>query len=142
MPGKVGRPSRYAFHPGPCLARLLLGQAEVEHLDVELVAHHHIVWLEVAVDDAPLVRRDHRARDPDAELQRVAEPRHTVAEHATQRQFVYSHQWRVGDLVMWDNRATMHRARRYEDEKYPRDLRRTTLTDGVPTVEQRPAAAA
>jgi alpha-ketoglutarate-dependent 2,4-dichlorophenoxyacetate dioxygenase len=64
-----------------------------------------------------------------------------LTEHATQRQFVYSHQWRVGDLVMWDNRTTMHRARRYEDEKYPRDLRRTTLTDGVPTVEQQRAAA-
>ena len=65
-----------------------------------------------------------------------------LTEHATQRQFVYSHQWRGGDLVVWDNRTTMHRARRYEDEKYPRDLRRTTLTDGVPTVEQQPAAAA
>src|SRR3954467_6038255 len=65
-----------------------------------------------------------------------------LTEHATQRQFVYSHTWRVGDLVVWDNRTTMHRARRYEDEKYPRDLRRTTLTDGVPTVEQQPAAAA
>ena len=59
-----------------------------------------------------------------------------LTEHATQREFVYSHQWRAGDLVMWDNRTVMHRARRYEDEKYPRDLRRTTLTDGLPTVEQ------
>ena len=59
-----------------------------------------------------------------------------LTEHATQREFVYSHKWRAGDLVMWDNRTAMHRARRYEDEKYPRDLRRTTLTDGVPTVEQ------
>ena len=59
-----------------------------------------------------------------------------LTEHATQREFVYAHQWRVGDLVMWDNRTVMHRARRYEDEKYRRDLRRTTLTDGVPTIEQ------
>ena len=59
-----------------------------------------------------------------------------LIEHATQREFVYSHKWAVGDLVMWDNRTVMHRARRYEDERYPRDLRRTTLTDGVPTVEQ------
>jgi alpha-ketoglutarate-dependent 2,4-dichlorophenoxyacetate dioxygenase len=66
-----------------------------------------------------------------------------LTEHATQRQFVYSHQWRAGDLVVWDNRTVMHRARRYEDAKYPRDLRRTTLTDGVPTIEQQvPAAAA
>jgi alpha-ketoglutarate-dependent 2,4-dichlorophenoxyacetate dioxygenase len=59
-----------------------------------------------------------------------------LTEHATQREFVYSHKWKVGDLVVWDNRTVMHRARRYEDEKYPRDLRRTTLTDGVPTVSQ------
>jgi alpha-ketoglutarate-dependent 2,4-dichlorophenoxyacetate dioxygenase len=64
-----------------------------------------------------------------------------LTEHATQREFVYSHTWRVGDLVMWDNRATMRRARRYEDELYARDLRRTTLTDGVPTVEQEEARA-
>jgi len=63
-----------------------------------------------------------------------------LTEHATQREFVYSHKWRVGDLVMWDNRTTMHRARPYEDAVYPRELRRTTVTDGVPTVEQQLAA--
>jgi alpha-ketoglutarate-dependent 2,4-dichlorophenoxyacetate dioxygenase len=63
-----------------------------------------------------------------------------LTEHATQREFVYSHKWQVGDLVMWDNRTTMHRARPYEDSVYPRDLRRTTVTDGVPTVEQQLAA--
>jgi alpha-ketoglutarate-dependent 2,4-dichlorophenoxyacetate dioxygenase len=57
-----------------------------------------------------------------------------LTEHATQREFVYSHKWRKGDLVMWDNRTTMHRARPYDDSVYPRDLRRTTVTDGVPTV--------
>ena len=65
-----------------------------------------------------------------------------LTEHATQREFVYSHRWREGDLVMWDNRQLMHRARRYEDERYPRDLRRTTLTDGLPTVEEQSALAA
>jgi alpha-ketoglutarate-dependent 2,4-dichlorophenoxyacetate dioxygenase len=57
-----------------------------------------------------------------------------LTEHATQREFVYSHKWSVGDLVMWDNRTTMHRARYFDDTVYPRDLRRTTVTDGVPTV--------
>ena len=65
-----------------------------------------------------------------------------LTEHATQREFVYSHKWQIGDLVVWDNRTTMHRARRFDDEKYPRDLRRTTLTDGVPTVEQALSSAA
>jgi len=55
-----------------------------------------------------------------------------LTEHATQRDFVYRHQWRVGDLVMWDNQATMHRARPFDDANHPRDLRRTTLTCGVP----------
>jgi alpha-ketoglutarate-dependent 2,4-dichlorophenoxyacetate dioxygenase len=49
-----------------------------------------------------------------------------LVEHATQRQFVYAHTWRVGDLVMWDNRRTMHRARPFPAHE-PRDMRRTTL---------------
>jgi alpha-ketoglutarate-dependent 2,4-dichlorophenoxyacetate dioxygenase len=64
-----------------------------------------------------------------------------LTEHATQREFVYTHRWRVGDLVMWDNRTTMHRARQYDDMTYARDLRRTTVTDGVATVEQQAQAA-
>jgi alpha-ketoglutarate-dependent 2,4-dichlorophenoxyacetate dioxygenase len=61
-------------------------------------------------------------------------------EHATQRQFVYTHVWRPWDLVMWDNRVTMHRARRY-DLKEVRDMRRTTLTNEVSSLEQRPLYA-
>jgi alpha-ketoglutarate-dependent 2,4-dichlorophenoxyacetate dioxygenase len=57
-----------------------------------------------------------------------------LIEHATQRQFVYAHRWTVGDLVMWDNRRTMHRARPFPVNE-PRDMRRTTLV-GTPTVEQ------
>jgi alpha-ketoglutarate-dependent 2,4-dichlorophenoxyacetate dioxygenase len=57
-----------------------------------------------------------------------------LTEHATQRQFVHTHRWRVGDLVMWDNRCTMHRARMY-DEAQVRDMHRTTVSDGRPTVE-------
>ena len=51
-----------------------------------------------------------------------------LIEHATQRQFVYRHQWRAGDYVMWDNRATLHRGRRY-DLAARRDLRRTTTLE-------------
>jgi alpha-ketoglutarate-dependent 2,4-dichlorophenoxyacetate dioxygenase len=61
-----------------------------------------------------------------------------LTEHATQRQFVYAHVWRQWDLVMWDNRVTMHRARRY-DPLEARDLRRTTLTNGVSSLEQGPS---
>jgi alpha-ketoglutarate-dependent 2,4-dichlorophenoxyacetate dioxygenase len=56
-----------------------------------------------------------------------------LTEHATQREFVYSHVWKPGDLVMWDNRATMHRARRF-DHSEVRDVRRTTLAGDPPIV--------
>jgi alpha-ketoglutarate-dependent 2,4-dichlorophenoxyacetate dioxygenase len=52
-----------------------------------------------------------------------------LIEHATQREFVYRHAWRVGDLVIWDNRATMHRATPFDDAKYRRELRRVTTLD-------------
>jgi alpha-ketoglutarate-dependent 2,4-dichlorophenoxyacetate dioxygenase len=54
---------------------------------------------------------------------------HDLIEHATQPEFVYRHAWRVGDLVIWDNRATMHRARPFEDTRYRRELRRVTTLD-------------
>ncbi len=52
-----------------------------------------------------------------------------LMEHATQPQFVYRHRWRVGDFVIWDNRATMHRARPFDDTKHRRELRRVTTLD-------------
>jgi len=52
-----------------------------------------------------------------------------LMEHATQPEFVFRHSWRVGDLVIWDNRATMHRARPFDDAKYRRELRRVTTLD-------------
>ena len=55
-----------------------------------------------------------------------------LIEHATQPQFVYRHEWRVGDLVIWDNRATMHRGRPFDDGKHRRELRRVTTLDIEP----------
>jgi alpha-ketoglutarate-dependent 2,4-dichlorophenoxyacetate dioxygenase len=52
-----------------------------------------------------------------------------LTEHATQRDFVYRHVWRNDDLVMWDNRATMHRAKRFDDRTHRRELRRVTTLD-------------
>ena len=49
--------------------------------------------------------------------------------HATQDQFVYRHQWKLGDLLMWDNLQTMHRATDFEDHKYRRDMRRATCRE-------------
>ena len=58
-----------------------------------------------------------------------------LTEHATQREFVYRHSWSQNDLVMWDNRTTMHRARRYPADQV-RDLHRTTVADSAPTLQQ------
>jgi len=58
-----------------------------------------------------------------------------LTEHATQPRFVHVHTWAPYDLVMWDNRQTMHRVRRY-DESQPRDMRRTTVAGDAPTVAQ------
>jgi alpha-ketoglutarate-dependent 2,4-dichlorophenoxyacetate dioxygenase len=63
-----------------------------------------------------------------------------LTEHATQRQFVYAHQWRQHDLVMWDNRVTMHRVRRYNNA-LPRDMRRTTVAGTEMTAVQASIAA-
>ena len=52
-----------------------------------------------------------------------------LTEHATQREFVHRHRWRVGDLVIWDNRCTMHRATRFDDASQRRELRRVTTLD-------------
>jgi alpha-ketoglutarate-dependent 2,4-dichlorophenoxyacetate dioxygenase len=59
-------------------------------------------------------------------------------EHATQPKFVCVHKWTVHDLVMWDNRQTMHRVRRY-DQSQPRDMRRATVAGDAPTVAQQAA---
>jgi alpha-ketoglutarate-dependent 2,4-dichlorophenoxyacetate dioxygenase len=58
-----------------------------------------------------------------------------LAEHATQKRFVYSHKWRQWDLVIWDNRQTMHRVTRFDKTKI-RDMRRTTVAGDAMTVVQ------
>ncbi len=65
-----------------------------------------------------------------------------LTEHATQRQFVYSHRWRVKDLVIWDDRCTMHRGLEFDDQRYQRDMRRATVSDVAPTCEQMGLAVA
>ncbi len=52
-----------------------------------------------------------------------------LLEHATQKEFIYELKWRVGDLMIWDNRCTLHRGRPYDDTLHRRDLRRATLED-------------
>ena len=52
-----------------------------------------------------------------------------LMERATQRKYVHAHEWQVGDLVVWDNRCTLHRGRPYDDATHKRDLRRVTTQD-------------
>ena len=69
---------------------------------------------------------------PETESSRLIED---LMAHATQRQFVYSHRWRVDDLVIWDNRCTMHRGTRYEEQRWKRDMHRATVSDIGNTIE-------
>ena len=62
-----------------------------------------------------------------------------LIEHATRREFVHAHVWQQYDLVMWDNRQTMHRARPYDETREARDMRRTTIAGEAPTVAQQAA---
>lgn len=56
--------------------------------------------------------------------------------HTTQRQFVHTHRWRVGDLVMWDDRCTLHRGTVYDDLRWRRDMFRATVSDEINTCER------
>ncbi|MGE5639065.1 MAG: TauD/TfdA dioxygenase family protein [Clostridia bacterium] len=122
---------------------------EIESLSSEHWAFYTRTWLGDAYSEAqlktlppvewPLVRQHPSGRKVlwvGAHATRIvgwtlAEGRILLAdllEHATQREFVYRHRWRPGDLVMWDNRCTLHRGRRFDLEAR-RELRRTTIED-------------
>ena len=70
---------------------------------------------------------------PDDEARQLIDE---LTAHATQRQFVHAHRWRENDLVIWDNRCTMHRGMEFDDQRYKRDMRRATVSDVAPTCEQ------
>jgi alpha-ketoglutarate-dependent 2,4-dichlorophenoxyacetate dioxygenase len=62
--------------------------------------------------------------------------------HATQRQFVYTHRWRIHDLVIWDDRCTMHRGTAFDDLRWQRDMQRATVSDTANSCEQEGLAVA
>jgi alpha-ketoglutarate-dependent 2,4-dichlorophenoxyacetate dioxygenase len=70
---------------------------------------------------------------PDAEGRALIDE---LIAHVTQRQFVYTHRWRPNELVMWDNRCTMHRGTEYDDLRWVRDMRRVTISDVANSCEQ------
>ena len=63
---------------------------------------------------------------PDAEALALLDE---LFDFATQDRFIYSHRWRGGDLLMWDNRCTLHRATPFDKNRYKRDCRRTTINE-------------
>ncbi len=76
---------------------------------------------------------------PDAEGRALIDE---LIAHVTQRQFVYTHRWRPHELVMWDNRCTMHRGTHYDDLRWVREMRRVTVSDVANTCEQEGVACA
>lgn len=76
---------------------------------------------------------------PDAEGRALIDE---LIAHVTQRQFVYTHRWRAHELVMWDNRCTMHRGTEYDDLRWVREMRRVTVSDVANTCEQEGVACA
>ena len=76
---------------------------------------------------------------PEAEGRALLEQ---LTAHATQRQFVYTHRWRLHDLVMWDDRCTMHRGTEFDDLRWPRDMQRATVSDEIPSCEREGIAVA
>ena len=57
-------------------------------------------------------------------------------DHQERRDFIYEHVWRAGDLVMWDNRCTMHRGTDFDDLRWKRDVQRATVSDVANSCEQ------
>jgi alpha-ketoglutarate-dependent 2,4-dichlorophenoxyacetate dioxygenase len=69
---------------------------------------------------------------PDAEAAELLE---MLTAHATQRQFVYTHRWRQHDLLIWDNRCTMHRGTEFDDLRWKRDMQRATVSEPANSCE-------
>jgi alpha-ketoglutarate-dependent 2,4-dichlorophenoxyacetate dioxygenase len=103
-----------------------------EELRTRLPAHHPVVRRHPGSGRKALFVASHASHIVGMPL---AEGQALIAEliaHATRPRYVYSHRWSAGDLVIWDNRCTMHRATPFEDKLHPRDARRTTVREAVP----------
>ncbi len=102
-----------------------------EELDKLRGAIHPLVRRNPATGRRSLYLASHASRIVEWSLAEGKLMLRELMEHATQAQFVYRHRWQEQDLVIWDNRATMHRARPFEDLKHRRELRRVTTLDIV-----------
>jgi len=104
---------------------------EEEIRDRQPIAHHRLVQTHAGSGRKTLYLAAHIrafAGWPDDEARKLVRE---LMEFATQPRFTFAHRWRVGDLVMWDDRCTMHRGRPYDDLSLRRDLRRTNVLDAA-----------
>ena len=117
-------------HHSIAYSRQTLGfEFDQQELDQLKGAVHELVRTNPRTGRRSLYIASHATRIPEWP---VAEGRillRELMEHATQRRFVYAHAWRPGDLVIWDNLATMHRATAFDDAQHKRELRRVTTLD-------------
>ncbi|MGB0632109.1 MAG: TauD/TfdA dioxygenase family protein [Alphaproteobacteria bacterium] len=113
----------------PLYSRMLLGNAySDEQMSRIPPAHWPLVRTHPGSGRAYLFTPIHVHKIADMSVPGARMLVHELIEHATQPQFVYRHRWQAGDLVMWDNRCTLHRGRRF-DYTQRRDLRRTTTME-------------
>jgi alpha-ketoglutarate-dependent 2,4-dichlorophenoxyacetate dioxygenase len=100
-----------------------------EELDSRPPARHKLVHRHPRSGRKALYLASHASHIVDWPVDLGRDLLQTLMAFATQRQFVYRHAWKLGDLLMWDNLATMHRATEFEDTRYRRDMRRATCRE-------------
>jgi alpha-ketoglutarate-dependent 2,4-dichlorophenoxyacetate dioxygenase len=100
-----------------------------EELDSRPPARHKLVHTHPRSGRKALYLASHASHIVDWPVALGRDLLRTLMAFATQPQFVYRHVWELGDLLMWDNLATMHRATEFEDTRYRRDMRRATCRE-------------
>jgi alpha-ketoglutarate-dependent 2,4-dichlorophenoxyacetate dioxygenase len=112
-------------------SRMLGGLTDVTDAEkaTRPASHHKLVHVHPKSGKASLYLASHASHIVGWEFDKGRALLDELTQFATQERFVYSHKWRVGDIVMWDNLATMHRATPFEDTKYKRDMRRVTVLE-------------
>jgi alpha-ketoglutarate-dependent 2,4-dichlorophenoxyacetate dioxygenase len=108
---------------------------DLERLKLQSV-HQRLVRRHPKTGRRSLYLSSHASHVVDWPLPEGLDLLYELTDRATQPQFVYTHKWRLYDVVMWDNRVTMHRARRHTPETDPRDMRRVSVLDEKNTLEQ------
>jgi len=117
-------------HHSIAYSRQTLGfEFSADEADLLKGAVHPLVRVNPRSGDRSLYLASHASRILDWPLPEGRLLLRDLIEHATQPRFVYRHAWCVGDLVIWDNRATMHRGRPFDDSRERRELRRVTTLD-------------